>query len=71
MRTYKKYKRAKKMIGERIEYKSVDYHCQYTCPRCKEQRVGGIDFKHITRFRCLSCGNELIVDKVITVDKSY
>lgn len=52
-------KRAKRAS---VNYReSISTISEYTCPHCKSSFIGAGISKHVTRFKCLSCRNEIIV----------
>ena len=53
-------KRAKRATVQYIETKSE--YSTYTCPHCYTQVIGANIGRHITRFKCTECHNEIIIN---------
>ena len=53
-------KRAKRAKVIYVETKSE--YSKYVCPHCKVEIIGAGISRNVTRFLCLECKNEIIVD---------
>ena len=60
----KLFKKARKADITYIETRSE--YSSYTCPFCKVTFLGSGISRNVTRFKCKSCKNEIIIDKIIT-----
>jgi len=57
-------KRPKKITLTKLAIKSYTY--VYTCPSCYTKHSGLFINEQTIRFCCYSCGQELIIEKIVT-----
>ena len=49
----------------KVQYNRVtEYYSSYKCPHCKTYHKGAGISRNVTRFLCLSCGEEIIVEGI-------
>jgi len=62
MKEIKKVKKAKRARVKFANLQTTDTYTGYQCPHCKVLFANAGPRKNVTRFRCNSCDNEIIID---------
>ena len=61
-------KRPKRVVV--LHQETTETYSIYTCPHCSVSITGAGISKHVSRFKCLECGEECIVDSHL-LKKNY